>query len=147
MLVTFDDLASRLPVTLAADEAARVEILLDDAEEIVRDAFARVGRDFDAEVAATPWLRNAAKRVVRDMVAAAVLIGGNVGQSSVSSTTGAESDSVTYGSGVDGLVGFGRLILTGAHREELGLLFQAGSRGGFPSEKRWPERRGGWWFR
>ena len=39
MLVTFDDLASRLPVTLAVDEAARVEILLDDAEEIVRDAF------------------------------------------------------------------------------------------------------------
>ena len=147
MLVTFDDLASRLPVTLAVDEAARVEILLEDAEEIVRDAFARVGRDFDAEVAATPWLRNAARRVVRDMVAAAVLIGGNVGQSSVSSTTGAESDSVTYGSGVDGLVGFGRLILTEAHREELGLLFQAGARGGFPSEKRWPERRGGWWFR
>ena len=39
MLVTFDDLASRLPVTLAVDEAARVEILLEDAEEIVRDAF------------------------------------------------------------------------------------------------------------
>ncbi|MDN6374271.1 MAG: phage Gp19/Gp15/Gp42 family protein, partial [Brevibacterium aurantiacum] len=83
MLVTFDDLASRLPVTLAVDEAARVEILLEDAEEIVRDAFARVGRDFDAELTATPWLQNSARRVIRDMVAAAALIGGNVGQSSV----------------------------------------------------------------
>jgi DNA-directed RNA polymerase specialized sigma24 family protein len=143
MLVEFDDLASRLPVTLAVDEAARVVVLLGDAEEIVRDAFSRVGRDFDAEVAATPWLAHAAKRVIRDMVAAAVLIGGNVGQASVSSTTGAESDSVTYGSSVDGLVGFGRLILTDAHREELGLLYQAGARGSFPRASRWPER----WYR
>ena len=59
---------------------------------------ARVGKHFDAELTATPWLQNSAKRVIRDMVAAAALIGGNVGQSSVSSTTGAESDSVTYGS-------------------------------------------------
>ncbi|MGV0868690.1 Gp19/Gp15/Gp42 family protein [Corynebacterium kalidii] len=140
MLVAFDDLISRLPVTLAVDDTSRVEILLDDAEGIVRDAFSREGRDFDVEVATTPWLENAAKRVIRDMVAAAVLIGGNVGQLSVSSTTGAESDSVTYGSGVDGLVGFGRLILTDAHREELGLSVAALPSGRFPRPARWPER-------
>jgi hypothetical protein len=141
MLVELDDLAARLPVTLSPEDAERVTILLGDAEEIVRDAFARVGRDFDAEAAASPWLDHAAKRVIRDMVAAAVMIGGNVGQASASSTTGAESDSVTFGTDALGVVGFGRLILTAAHREELGLPVTALPSGRFPAPWRWPERR------
>lgn len=141
MIVMLDDLALRLPVALSPDDAGRVEVLLGDAEEIVRDAFARVGRDFDAEAAAAPWLDHAAKRVIRDMVAAAVLIGPSVGKSSVSSTTGAESDSEAYSSDTLKVTGFGRLILTAAHREELGLPVTALASGSFPAPWRWPERR------
>lgn len=139
MLVELKDLADRLPVVLAPEDADRVNILLGDAEEIVRDAFARVGRDFDTE-ARTAWVMNAAKRVIREMVAAAVIIGPAVGKATSSSTTGAESDSDTWGTDALGVTGFGRLILTPALREELGLPSEAVPLGHFPAPARWPER-------
>lgn len=140
MLVTLTDLAARLPVDLTESQSTQVETLLGDAEWKVRDAFTRAGRDFDHEAETKPWLERSAQEVIRDMVAAAVIIGGNVGQASASSTTGAESDSITYGTDALGVVGFGRLILTAAHREELGLPTSTGNRGRFPRPSRWPER-------
>lgn len=140
MLVSLEDLESRLPIQISDDQKARVETLLDDAEEIIRDAFSRVGRDFDAEASASPWLNHAAKRVIRDMVSAAVIIGPNVGQAAASSSTGSESDSVTFGTDAMKVVGFGRLILTDEHREELGLPVTALASGSFPPPSRWPER-------
>lgn len=139
-LVQLQDVADRLPVALSPDEERRVTVLIADAEEIVRDAFARLGRDFDTEADRAPWLLNAARRVIREMVAAAVLIGGNVGHTSASSTTGAESDSVTYRPDALGVVGFGRLILTAELRDELGLPVHGYAVGRFPRPSRWPER-------
>jgi hypothetical protein len=140
MLVSLTDVTSRLPTPIPPEEAARVEILIGDAEEIIRDAFAREGRDFDVE-SQIPWVEHAAARVIRDMVAAAVIIGPNVGDASASSTTGAESDSRTLRTDLPVMVSFGRLILTNAHRKELGLGVSALPSGRFPAPWRWPERR------
>ena len=140
MLVELDDVASRLHIALSPDEADRVSILIGDAEEIVRDAFARDGRDFDVE-SRVEWVANAARRVIRDMVSAAVIVGPNIGAASVSSTTGAESDSQTWRTDMPSMVSFGRLLLTDAHRREVGLVVSAVAAGRFPRPWRWPERR------
>ncbi|WP_417287115.1 Gp19/Gp15/Gp42 family protein [Corynebacterium variabile] len=140
MLVTLPDLTSRLPVVLTPEQAAQVETLLGDAEWKVRDAFTRAGHDFDRESELKLWLVRSAQEVIRDMVAAAVLIGPSVGRSSVSSTTGAEADSEAFAMDTMRVTGFARLILTASHREELGLPSTVGNRGRFPRPPHYPEK-------
>ena len=78
----------------------------------------------------------AARRAIREMVAAAVIIGPNAGVRSVSSTTGPQSDSITYAD--VGAVSFGGVSLTDQLLELLGLL-GGRPRGNFPRPLRWPE--------
>ena len=100
-------------------------------------AFLRAGRDFYAELETVPWLEAAARRVVLEMVSAATLVGTNTGMRSISSTTGPQSDSVTF-SDVDS-VSWGGVRLTDELLKLLGL-WSRGARGRFPRPRRWPER-------
>ena len=137
MLVSFDEVNARLDVPLDVTARPRVELLIQDAVQQIRTAFLKCGRDFDAELNTVPWLEVEAQRVVREMVSAAILVGPNAGVRSVSSTTGPQSDSITYAD-VDS-VSFGGVRLTDAQRLDLGLCFPGGARGRFPAASRWPE--------
>lgn len=137
MLVSFEDVNARLDVPLEEAARPRVEVLIEDAVAIVRTAFLKCGRDFDAELERVAWLADEVGRVVREMVSAAILVGPNAGVRSVSSTTGPQSDSITYAD-VDS-VSFGGVRLTDQQRLDLGLCFPGGARGRFPRPVRWPE--------
>lgn len=129
--------ADRLPRELTEDEMERLGVLIDDAVELIEVAFLRAGRDFHAELETVPWLEAAARRVVLEMVSAATMVGSNAGMRSVSSTTGPQSDSVTF-SDVES-VSWGGVKLTDELLKLLGL-WQRGARGRFPRPRRWPER-------
>ncbi|CAM2804341.1 Gp19/Gp15/Gp42 family protein [Corynebacterium jeikeium] len=129
--------ADRLPRELTEDEMERLGVLIDDAVELIEVAFLRAGRDFHAELETVPWMEAAARRVVLEMVSAATMVGSNAGMRSVSSTTGPQSDSVTF-SDVDS-VSWGGVKLTDELLKLLGL-WQRGARGRFPRPRRWPER-------
>lgn len=129
--------ADRLPRELTEAEKQRLEVLIDDSVELIEVAFLRAGRDFYAELETVPWLEAAARRVVLEMVSAATLVGTNTGMRSISSTTGPQSDSVTF-SDVDS-VSWGGVRLTDDLLKLLGL-WNRGARGRFPRPRRWPER-------
>lgn len=129
--------ADRLPRELTDAEKKRLQVLIDDAVELIDVAFMQVGRDFDAELVTVPWLESAARRAVLEMVSAATLVGGNAGMRSISSTTGPQSDSVTFAD-VDS-VSWGGVRLTDDLLKLLGL-WREGARGRFPRPRRWPER-------
>lgn len=129
--------ADRLPRELTDAETKRLQVLIDDAVELIDVAFMQVGRDFDAELVTVPWLESAARRAVLEMVSAATLVGGNAGMRSISSTTGPQSDSVTFAD-VDS-VSWGGVRLTDDLLKLLGL-WREGARGRFPRPRRWPER-------
>lgn len=121
MLVTSDDVMKRLPDSvkpLSAGDAQRVATLIEDAEYLIRDEFAAAHRDFDAEMVQPHRARTAA-RVIRQMVAAAIIIGPHAGVKSLSSTTGPTSDSITYQDVPK--VSFDGVYLTDEHRRLLGL--------------------------
>ena len=100
MEVSVEDVVDVFPRPLLDEERDRVAALIRQSYELIELEFARRGRDFHREVASSRLLQLAVKQAVRVMVSQAVLIGGNVGVASVSSTTGQESDSVTYSQGV-----------------------------------------------
>lgn len=136
-LITPEDVVARLDPQPDVDSYPRIEILIEDAERKIRTAFAKAGRPFDAALEVVPWLRDEAKDVIREMVSAAIIIGPNAGIRSATSTTGPQSDSVTYAD-VDS-VSFGGVRLTDAQREALGLPMGGMPRGRFPRARQWPE--------
>ncbi|MGX1598591.1 Gp19/Gp15/Gp42 family protein [Dietzia maris] len=138
--VTAKDIGDRLRLTFDAQDKARVDLLIADAAELVGDEFARAGRDLEREVAAAPWLGNAVRRAIREMVAAAITVGGNAGMRSVSSTTGPQADAVTYTDSALLSVSFGGVRLTDGQKADLGLAGVV-PRFRFPRVSRWPERR------
>lgn len=129
--------ADRLPRELTDAETKRLQVLIDDAVELIDVAFMQAGRDFDTELVTVPWLESAARRAVLEMVSAATLVGGNAGMRSISSTTGPQSDSVTFAD-VDS-VSWGGVRLTDNLLKLLGL-WREGARGRFPRPRQWPER-------
>lgn len=138
MIVEPDEVAERAPRPLDPDELARIGVLLLDAEDLITTEFLRNGRSFEAELETVPWLRSVTRRVVMDMVGKAVQFGANAGVRSVSSTTGPQSDSITFAD-TGGAV-FTGVVLTQAHIYALGLGDDGGPRGCFPPPLRWPER-------
>ena len=136
--VTAIDVADRIPVPVTDEQLAFIEVRVRDSIDLIREAFLRRGRDFDRELETVPWLRLAATRVVREMVAAAVVVGVHAGVRSVSSTTGPQADSVTY-TDAGQMVRFSGVALTDDLLAELGL-YPRGARGRFPRPIRWPER-------
>lgn len=136
-LITAEEIAAALPVELTGEQHAKLDALIDLAEDEITLAFARRGRSFQNELAGSEWLELAARRAIREMVSAAVIVGPNAGVRSVSSTTGPQSDSITYAN-VDA-VSFGGVALTDKLLELLGLA-GVKPRGRFPRPARWPER-------
>lgn len=137
MNITVEDISSRLPRLMSPQETELTEVFIEDALEIINTEFLREGRDFEKELSTVVWLEPTAKRVVIDMVSAALVIGENAGVRSLSSTTGSESDSITY---MDGRYSsFSGVFLTDEHRKLLGLIT-----GAYPSARsrrpfRYPE--------
>lgn len=119
MIVTAHDVAAVFPRELNDEETQRVEALIEQSLDLVGLEFARRGRDFAAEVQHTSWLAVAVKHAVRMMVSRAVLIGDSVGMQSASSTTGPQSDSVTWSQGVG--IHWGGVGIDDAVLELLGL--------------------------
>lgn len=142
--ITPDDVSARLAAPLVGADVQRAKVLISDSLEIIRLEFLRSGRDFDREVEEKAWLGPTARFVVLEMVSAAALVGGNVGQRSASSSTGPQSDSITWAD--VGSVTWSGVLLTDAQRERLGLLGR-GPRGSFPEPLRWPERTVHGWKR
>ncbi|QVI97778.1 hypothetical protein KFR76_09265 [Corynebacterium diphtheriae] len=134
--ITPDDVSARLATPLAGADMQRAKVLISDSLEIIRLEFLRAGRDFDREVTEKAWLGPTVRFVVLEMVSAAALVGGNVGQRSATSTTGPQSDSVTWAD--VGSVTWSGVLLTDVQRERLGLA-GCGARGSFPKPLRWPE--------
>ena len=137
-IVSVEEIEAVLPIDLDDEQLLRLGRLLELAEEEIVLAFARRGRDFEAELVTTPWLEAAARRAVREMVGAAVVVGENVGVRRVSSTTGPQSDSVEWHD--PRAVSFGGVALTDDLLELLGLL-GVRSRSSFPPSAKWPEVR------
>lgn len=98
--ITTDEVAGILPRTLTDDETTRMGKLIERAVELIVMEFGRRGRDLEAEIAAKPWIATAVKQAVLVMVSKAVLIGEDIGRASVSSTTGPQSDSISYSQGI-----------------------------------------------
>lgn len=143
MEIIVEDISSVFPRPLEEDEQERAEALIKQAVELIAFEFARRGRDLAEEVETTPWLQVAVLQAVRIMVSRAVLIGENVGHASASSTSGPQSDSITFSQGVGihwGGVGMDQSILDllGLHTGPLPR-----GRGGLviPFGTRWPVRR------
>ncbi|MGQ4493366.1 Gp19/Gp15/Gp42 family protein [Corynebacterium diphtheriae] len=130
-LVTINDLI--LPRELSEFEKVLAPRLLKEAEMIVRAEFGRVHKNFPTET--DEWEIFTVKRVIKEMVTSAILVGASRGMRSVSSTTGPQADSVVWAD-VES-VALGGLVLTDSQRELLGLL--GSSRFNFPLPGRWPE--------
>lgn len=142
MIVSPEEVTDRLPeqvTPLTEHETRRLVLFLDDARELIAEAFAREHRDLDTEIATSPWLGGAVARVIREMVAAAVIIGPNINVRSASSTTGPQSDSVSYEK--TNMVSFAGPRLTDDLRKALDLAITVRAHGQFPASPRWPEVR------
>lgn len=152
MDVSVDDIANVFPRPLTDDEKRHAENLLAQALELIEMEFLRRRIDLSHALVDSPWLQMAIKQAARIMVARAVLIGENVGQSAASSTTGPQSDSVTFSQGIGihwGGVGMDSEILD---LLGLGASGMPRGRGGVvvPFGERFPRRRGAefserWW--
>lgn len=127
-IVDIDDVSSVFPRELMDDETKLAEALIKQALELIGMEFARRNRNLDRELATTLWLKSAVKHAVQVMVSRAVLIGENVGQAGASSTTGPQSDSVTWSQGAG--IHWGGVGVDDAVLRILGLLGAGLPRGG-----------------
>lgn len=134
--VSVDDLELRLPRPLDLTERDRAEVLLSDAEDRICEELGRHGRDLDTEVATRPGFSYTVSRIIREMVSGAIMVGANAGIKQASSTTGAETDSITFGSAQGA---WGGVWLTEDQRRDLGLPAVASPKWRFPKPWRWPE--------
>ena len=138
MIVSIEEFVPAFPRPMTEDERTRATVLIGDAADRIREEFAREGRDFDAELERVSWLPSAARRVVREMVSAVVLVGPDAGRRQYAVTAGAVSESWTMAD-VAGSA-WGSVVLSDEHRRALGLSVGAMPRGRFPRAPRWPER-------
>lgn len=126
-MVTVEDVTEILPRALTDDETTRMEKLITQSIELIEMEFARRGRILGAELKTKLWLETAVKHAVRRMVGAAILIGEDVGRASLSSTTGPQSDSVTWSQGIP--IYWGGVEIDDGILELLGLIGAAMPRG------------------
>lgn len=139
VFVTVDDVRDHMQVPFDDADDVWVEKQIDSAYRKIRTAFLKRGRDFDAELETVPWLPDAAFDVVLEMVTGAITVGPNAGVRSVSSTTGPQSDSITYAD--PGRIAFSGVKLLDDMLDALGLL-RGLPRGRFPAPVKWPEPTG-----
>lgn len=131
--ITVEWVESTFPRPMTTDEKRRASSLIAAAEDRLLEEFERHGRDLPSELTRSRWLSRTTRRVMREMVAAAIHVGGNVGQRSASSATGPQSDSVTWNEGIP--VTWGGVMLTSRHRRDLGLVAEDRPRWNFPNRR------------
>lgn len=134
--VEIEDIEPLLPRPLDLTEHDRAEALIVAAENRIREEMGRVGRDLDSEYECREYFDLTVDRVIREMVATAIGRGSTAGMTSVSSSTGTESDSATF---ADGGGVWGSVWLSDAHRRDLGLGGGNKPSGGFPLPWLYPE--------
>lgn len=123
-----DDITGIFPRELLPDEKERATKLIERSLELIELEFMRAGRDLESELYARRDVQIAVRQAVTEMVSRAVLIGVNVGHASVTSTTGSESDSVTFSQGIG--IHWGSVGMDAAIRKLLGLMTAVLPRGG-----------------
>jgi len=138
--IELSEITAIFPRALELDEIARAEALILAALDLIEEAFLRQGRAFYLEAETSRLLNLTAKRVVREMISEAIHIGDNVGRASASSTTGPQSDSVTWSQGVG--IHWGGVHLNDRWLRELGLLANSASDFHFPHAKRYADPAG-----
>lgn len=138
--IEVSDIASVFPRPLDQDEEGRAEGLIQAALELIEEAFLRQGRDFYLEVASSRLLALTTSRVIREMISEAIHVGENVGRQSATSTTGPQSDSVTWSQGVG--IHWGGVYLTDRWLRDLGLLGGSSPAYGFPPAKQYADPTG-----
>ncbi|OLT54839.1 hypothetical protein BJF89_00990 [Corynebacterium sp. CNJ-954] len=139
MLVDPDTFFTLFPRPLSTAEKTRATALLEEAESILVDAFARRHRSLPLDIETVPWLAGEASRVIREMVSAVMIVGTDAGRISGSVTAGQVSESGTWAD--PGATSWGQLVLTDAQKTRLGLAADGTSQGYFPSPPRYPERK------
>lgn len=88
------------PRALTPEETRRGEALAKRSLELIAVEFHRRGRDLFALLESEPWMETLVRQAMVRMVSQAIMVGNDVGRASVSSTTGPQSDSITYSQGV-----------------------------------------------
>lgn len=129
MRVDVKDIEDIFPRPLDPDEIRRAENLLKIGGELIEEEFLRRKRDLFDELHENRLLMLTYRRVLREMVSEAVHIGENVGRASATSTTGPQSDSVTWSQGIG--IHWGGVHLTEKQLKDLGLTSMSGTRGSF----------------
>lgn len=129
MVVTVSDIADIFPRPFEPEEEVRAEGLIQAALDLIEEEFLRRSRDFYRELESNRLLTLTAKRVIRSMISEAVLVGDNIGRQSASSTTGPQSDSITWSQGVG--IHWGSVYMTDKWLRDLGLGSRGGTKGQF----------------
>ena len=136
--VGIDYFEARFPRRLNRAEKTRAEVLLGDAAEVIEAAFLAVGEDLAAALQRREFLFTY-RRVIVEMVGAAITVGGDAKRRSRSVSAGAVSESYTWADDVS--TAWVGVELTDEQRRDLGQPVGGRSRGRFPRAPRWPERR------
>lgn len=116
------------PRPLEPDETTRAEALVKQAHDLIDLEFMRRGRDLIVELAVRRDVQISVKQAIIEMVSRAVHVGESEGRASVTSTTGQESDSITWSQGIG--IRWGGVGIDDSIRQLLGLVTGALPRGG-----------------
>ena len=127
MLIPVSDLVSIFPRPLTEDEEKRAAGLISRALDLIEMEFIRAGRDLPSEMVSRRDTQFAVRQAVSEMVSRAILVGGDEGRASASSTTGPQSDSITWSQGVG--IRWAGIGMDDSIRRLLGLVFAAMPRG------------------
>lgn len=126
--ITLADIEKLFPRPLETDEQARAERLIERSLDLIDLEFMRHGRDLQSELATRRDVPIAVRQAVTEMVSRAIHIGESEGRASASSTTGPQSDSITFSQGIG--IRWGGVGVDDAIRRLLGLVTSGLPRGG-----------------
>lgn len=128
LVVTLDDIEKLFPRPLDPEEQSRAEGLIERALDLIDLEFMRRNRDLHDELLTRRDTPIAVRQAVTEMVSRAIHVGESEGRSSVSSTTGPQSDSITFSQGIG--IRWGGIGIDDSIRQLLGLVASGLPRGG-----------------
>lgn len=126
--IPLEDIEKIFPRPLEPDEQKRAESLIQRSLELIDLEFMRRNRDLHAELLSRRDTPIAVRQAVTEMVSRAIHIGESEGRSSVTSTTGPQSDSITFSQGIG--IRWGGVGIDDSIRQLLGLVAGGLPRGG-----------------
>lgn len=126
--VSLVDIEKLFPRPLEEDEQLRAEGLIERSLELIDLEFMRRGRDLEVEMLARRDVPIAVRQAVTEMVSRAIHIGESEGRAAASSTTGPQSDSITFSQGIG--IRWGGVGVDDSIRQLLGLVTGGLPRGG-----------------